>query len=501
MRCSALLGLSLTTLCSAASFPVRKVRFTGTELDSIRSGPSILAANNAIIKNDQEQGYLADVQIGGTNFTLVVDTGSSDLWFAPRPNFNQTLGNFKLFQDLFVNLTYGAGSAAGYVAQADNIGFAGLTVNNQTFLYVTKQDEIFNQTEAQDPLFQGIVGFGFDTISQINVAVLNATRQTWGRTLMSNVFLAEPNTPNHLAIFLDRLGYLNDTGTGTFDIGTYAPGYEAVANQPKIAVFSGLPDTVFQWNVLVTGLSVNGQPQKLETQVIANSSTGLTVKPPSGTISALLDTGSTLADLPPAAWKMLYESMGGVLVKNTTLTQGAEQYAVPCMAEGLLELIIANQTIPVHHLDLTNVSIITFPDGRNLTACLSYFDPASYYGADNDLVLGDAFLRNVYAVYNYGNYNNTESGLSHDTPFIQLLPLTNASAASSEFKDARAQALKFFPPEVNVSTINDPVPQALSQSSAGSGSSNDATILGCTLQAPLLFVSASISIYLGAFYL
>ncbi|KAG8679004.1 hypothetical protein FRC09_019336 [Ceratobasidium sp. 395] len=130
------------------------------------------------------------------------------------------------------------------------------------------------------------------------------------------------------------------------------------------------------------------------------------------------------------------------------------------MAEAQLKFKIGEQWILIHSLDLTKVSALTFPDGRNLTACLSYFNEASYYGGDNDLVLGDAFLRNVYAVYNYGNFSDTESGLSHDTPFVQLLPLTSASAASAEFKDARAKALKLFPPEVNVSTINDPVPVA-----------------------------------------
>ncbi|KAG8776771.1 hypothetical protein FRC12_000698 [Ceratobasidium sp. 428] len=460
MKYSAPLSLTFVSLCSATSFPIRKVQYTGNKLGSTQTGPSALAARNAILRNDQQTTYQVDVKIGGACYSLVLDTGSSDLWFAPRPDYNRTLGNFKLFQDLQVNLTYGAGSVAGYVAQADTIGFAGLTASNQTFLYVTEQGDVFNQTEAQDSFSQGILGVGFDTNSEIDSVVLDATNQTWGRTLMSNVFLAEPNTPNHLAVFLDRLGYLNDTGTGTLDIGTYAPGYEAVADQHKHAVFSGLPNFMIQWNVLVTGLSVNGKPQELETQVITDISTGLKVKPPSGTISALLDTGSTLAGLPSAAWKALYESMGGVLVKDTTLTYGAVLYAVPCMAEAQLEITMGKQSIPIHPLDLTKVSILTFPDGHNLTACLSYYNEASYYGSDNDLVLGDAFLRNVYAVYNYGDYNNTESGLSHDTPFIQLLPLTNASVASAEFKDARAKALKFFPPEVNVSTINDPVPVA-----------------------------------------
>ncbi|KAG9088005.1 hypothetical protein FS749_002501 [Ceratobasidium sp. UAMH 11750] len=461
---AAILPLAFATLCSALSFPIRKARLPGTALAFTRRSPSILAANNAMTKNDRQVGYFLDVQIGGTTFSLLLDTGSSDLWFAPRPNYNQTLGNFKLFDNLYRKFLYGSGSVEGYVAQAENICFAGLDIKNQTFLYVTKQDQATSEVEAENSLFQGIAGVGFDTYSHIDFAVFNTTEQHWGRTLMSNVFLAEPTTPNHLAVFLDRLGYLNDAGTGTIDIGTYAPGYEAVANQPKHAIFSGVPDGVLQWNTLISGLTINGKSQTLKTQISTDPLTGFAIKPPAGTISALLDTGSTFADLPVAAWKTLYESMGGVLIKNTALTGGGSVYAVPCMAEAQLEFMIGNQPIPIHPLDLTNVSIITFPDGRSLTACLSFFDPGSYYGADNDIVLGGSFLRNVYAVYNYGDFKNTSSGFSPDTPFIQLLPLTNTYAASAEFKDARAKALKFYPPEVNVYTINDPVPQAMSGS-------------------------------------
>ncbi|QRV84433.1 aspartyl protease [Ceratobasidium sp. AG-Ba] len=131
------------------------------------------------------------------------------------------------------------------------------------------------------------------------------------------------------------------------------------------------------------------------------------------------------------------------------------------MAEARLELGFNNQSILVHPLDLTNLTIVTLPDGRNLTACISYFQNGSWYGNDNDLVSNMSYqLRNVYAVYDFGKLTNTLSGVSGD-PFIQLLPLTNESKASAEFKEARAKALSFFPPEINISTINDPVPQAL----------------------------------------
>ncbi|QRW13046.1 aspartyl protease [Ceratobasidium sp. AG-Ba] len=478
MRRAALGGLSLAIAASAESFTIRKVNRETSVRGSSKYFASQLATGDAVIKNDQAQDYVIEVSFGGKAATLVLDTGSSDLWLAPLPsvNYNQTFANAKIYNNLPANLTYGTGSAAGYVAQLDNIGFAGYTVNNQSLLYVTKQDDIFDEIEAQDSSFGGIVGVGFDTNSEIATLVSNATHENWGRSVLSNIFLENPTLPHYIAIFLDRLGYLNDTGSGTLDIGTYASGYEAVTSQPKHSVFSGYKGGFLQWNLLVSGLKINGESQTLQTGVTPGKKNGLSNTPPAGTISALLDTGTSLAQLPTAAWKALYEGMGGVLVKNQSYTQDTLSYAVPCMAEAQLEVTFGNQSVLVHPLDLTNVSIVTLPDGRNLTACLSYFQNGSWFGGDNDVILGDSFLRNVYAVYNYGDLTKTLSGFGGD-PFIQLLPLTDASKASSEFKESRANALSFFPPEINISTINDPNPQAMSGSSASSGHSNSGPMI------------------------
>ncbi|QRV84434.1 aspartyl protease [Ceratobasidium sp. AG-Ba] len=239
------------------------------------------------------------------------------LWIAPRLeiNYNNTFSKARIFalgdddlspSDPYLNLTYGSGSVEGYVVQTDNVGFAGYTFNNQTLLYVTKQDLIFNKTEAQDPAFGGI-----------------------RRTILSNIFLANPTLPNYIAIFLDRLGYLNDTGTGMLNIGTYASGFELVATQPKHPVFTGYAEGIFQWNLLLSDLKINGQSQKLKTELVSNNEAHLVKVPPEGSISVLLDTGSTLGQLPTAAWKALYQSMGGVLVKNLSYTENVLLYAAP----------------------------------------------------------------------------------------------------------------------------------------------------------------------------
>jgi hypothetical protein len=230
-------------------------------------------------------------------------------------------------------LTYGTGWAAGAVAQTD-VEFAGFSITNQSFLYVEELSQWDVEFEQEYPLYQGLAGLSFDTLSQINNAVVNATRETWGRSLMSNVFLSDPSTPNHIAFFLDRNDDLNDTDTGYFDIGTYAPGCEQVSNHPKLDVFSGFDSQVLQWNLLVHALSINAKKQHLKTSIKADKEVGLTNVPPEGTVSALMDTGTSSALIPEHAFHELYKAMGGVLIK------GAPVYVVPCLAEANVEFVI-----------------------------------------------------------------------------------------------------------------------------------------------------------------
>lgn len=246
-----------------------------------------------------------------------------------------------LQKDLSLNLTYGTGWSAGVVAQTD-VEFAGFNIKNQSFLYIQELSQWDVDFEQEYPIYQGIAGLSFDTNSKINVAVLNSANSstaTWGRSLMSNIFLSDRSTPNHIAFFLDRTGDLNDTDTGYFDIGTYAPGYETVADMPKLEVYSGFDRGVTRWNVLVNGISINGTKYTLKSTIVEDKSTGFTNIPPKGSIAALMDTGTSVGGLPTDIYHALYKRMGGVFVQELGM------YAVPCMAEANLEFTIELVTL------------------------------------------------------------------------------------------------------------------------------------------------------------
>ncbi|KAG9102469.1 hypothetical protein FRC06_002003 [Ceratobasidium sp. 370] len=388
-----------------------------------------------------------------------MDTGSTDLWLY---NYESgLLDSARNYESLNLTDSYGKGSVTGFVSQID-VTFAGFSVANQSFLNVqSSQDQgIIDQKQAA-----GLLGLGFDTLSNVNSVVEAAfPGSTWGRSIMSNIFQSDPTTPNHVAFRLNRLYDNNNTDTGSFDIGTFAPGFEAVNNTNPIPIFSFSSTKLIYWSVLLDAITINGQNQTLSSTVAGGDTT-----PPAGKLAVVLDTGYSLPQLTTQLAHDIYTSMGGVLLKedNTNST-----YVVPCMAEANLAFYIGEHTIPIHPLDLTIVNTIEI-DKKNVTYCQNAFQPftSEAGGGIIDLILGDAFLRNVYTVYDYGDFTNGTTGSPRGNPYTKLLPLTDPAAASAEFKSARAAQLATLPPQVNVSTVNSNNPQTI----PGTGSTNAAT--------------------------
>lgn len=203
-------------------------------------------------------------------------------------------------------------------------------MQNQSFLYVTGHEDqaiIDQRTDA------GLLGLGFDTLSNINTIVTsNFPGVTWGRSLLSNIFLSDLSTPNHIAFHLSRLYDGNTTDTGSFDIGTFAPGMEAVNDTAPIPIFNSNSTYNVYWSVLLDGIAINGQNQTLKSTV-----SGGDVTPPDGKLAVLLDTGFSLPQLTTELAHAIYTGMGGVLWKEDPSNA---TYVVPCMAEGNLTFFI-----------------------------------------------------------------------------------------------------------------------------------------------------------------
>lgn len=124
-------------------------------------------------------------------------------------------------------------------------------------------------------------------------------------------------------------------------------------------------------------------------------------------------------------------------------------------------------TVPIHPLDLTSPGVYSLTDGQSITYCTNAFRPLTIDNLPFDFVLGDSFLRNAYAVYDFGDFD--ASG-NMGKPYVKLLPLTDQTAASASFKKNRAAVLAQLPAEGDLTKlpgVTAPVPPS---SGSGSGS-------------------------------
>ncbi|QRV74962.1 aspartyl protease [Ceratobasidium sp. AG-Ba] len=428
--------------------------------------PVSLAGQTAEIgvSNRDNLLYSSTLNVAGKDVPVQMDTGSTDLWLYPYEH--GLLDTARNYENLYLTNTYGIGSVTGFVSQID-VTFAGFSVPNQSFINVqaSEQQSMIDQKSAA-----GLLGLGFDTLSHVNTVVEQATGgQTWGRSMMTNIFMADPTTPNHVAFHLSRLYDNNDTDTGSFDIGSFAPGFEAVNNTDPIPIFSRNSTKLTYWSVILDAIAINGQNQTLSSNVAGGD-----IKPPEGKLAVLLDTGYSLPQFTTQLAHDIYTGMGGVLYEGDKTNS--------------TYVVSLGHTIAIHPLDLTFVDTIEI-DHKNFTFCQNAFRP--FTSEIIDLILGDAFLRNVYTVYDYGDFINGTSGSPRGDPYIKLLPLTNPSTASAEFKSARAAQLASLPPQVNVSTINSDHPQT----TQGSGSNN--ALMRATVGGVAAMITGIVSIFLA----
>ncbi|QRV94007.1 aspartyl protease [Ceratobasidium sp. AG-Ba] len=385
------------------------------------------ASNDSDITNSNNVFYSTNLTMGGMEVPLQLDTGSADLWVYPEA-YPGIFANIHNFSDVPVGVRYGKGSVDGHLA-VTKVSFAGFDVDDQAFIAVTAAKDM-------DALFKrgayGIIGLGADDLSRVNEAVQNKYNATWGRTLLSNLFLQEPNTPNHVAFALDRAGDLDDTATGSFDIGEIQPQYAAIEQSSPIPLW---PETANRWTVLIDSLTANGSSVPLNSTFEGDNG----IEPPAGKSLALLDTGTSLALIPKWAVDAIYGSIPG-----SAYSAQDDVWFVPCMAEGVVSFVIGGITIPIHPLDLTIPQTYIKSSGEKVTYCVNTFRPFTLDFNAFDFLLGDSFLRNVYAVYDFGDF---DSSGNMGKPYVKLLPLTDPTAASAGFKKSRAAALSQLPPE------------------------------------------------------
>ncbi|GJE99241.1 acid protease [Phanerochaete sordida] len=388
--------------------------------------------SSGLVLSDQGTGdisYSLNITLGGREFSVTLDTGSSDLYiYAPE-------GGIQITNDshLEANITYVKGSVAGTVQFAE-LKIGEYTIPSQAFINV--------QTLGDDaPGSMGLLGVSFDSDleSEVDQTVHRAWGEdvTLGRTTMANLFAQNSSLQPSYDLLLNRVVDLEGGANGAFVVGYHDPAYAAVARAPQI------PRVVdHQWAGYLDGMKVNGQDIPLPPSAIANTTEGKLV--------ALFDSGTSDLVIPGDLADAIYGTINGSIKVNDT-------WFAPCYDSANISFTIGNLDYPLHPLDLSRAHAYSsaLPDGTETTffLCTSTVTDANTLALNNvDIILGDVFLKNVLTSFNFGPQNRESDQPGASGAFVQLLSLTDPEEAWLDFQLTQSFLFTHIAP-----TLIDPI--------------------------------------------
>ncbi|OJD11985.1 vacuolar protease A [Emergomyces pasteurianus Ep9510] len=318
------------------------------------------AGHSVLVDNFLNAQYFATIAIGTPpqNFKVVLDTGSSNLWvpssecgsiacYLHSKYDSSASSTYKKNGSEFA-IQYGSGSLTGFISE-DTVSIADLTLEHQLFAEATSEPGLAFAFGR----FDGILGLGYDTIS-VNKIVPPFY------TMLNQNLVDEP-------VFSFYLGDTNIDGDeseavfGGINKDRYTGDLTMLALRRKA-----------YWEVDLDAITLGADTAELE-------NTG-----------AILDTGTSLIALPSTIAELLNQQIGAKKSFNG-------QYTVDCSKrDGLPDLTF---TLSGHNFTIGPYDYILEVQG----SCISSFMGMDFPAPTGPLaILGDAFLRRYYSVYDLG---------------------------------------------------------------------------------------------------
>jgi hypothetical protein len=317
--------------------------------------------------------YLATVSIGtpAQSLNLDFDTGSADLWvwstelpssttssasakghtvFDPSKSstFNKTEGSTW-------NISYGDGSGASGDVGTDTLILGGISVENQSIELASKLSAQFVQSEGD-----GLLGLAFGSI--------NTVQPTPVATPVENMS-AQEDIPKDAELFTAFLA--NESGDSFYTFGYIDQ--DALAGQTPS--YTPVDNSQGFWMFDSASASINGKAIKR-----------------SGN-TAIADTGTTLALIDDATLEQIYAAIPGA--KQSSQQQGwVFPKDTPTESLPTVSFAVGDKLFEVQKEDLAFQDL---GDGTVYGGIQSRGDQQDFD------ILGDVFLRGIYAIFDQGN--------------------------------------------------------------------------------------------------
>ncbi|KDQ59305.1 hypothetical protein JAAARDRAFT_192815 [Jaapia argillacea MUCL 33604] len=379
-------------------------------------------ATSVNFTNAYGRDYVVTVEFDGQPVQVQLDTGSSDLWVDP------TGLNLTPFTNTGRNVTFLYGNS-DITTVAEGPIFVGpvqlgdFKVDKQAFGSALGS----NATLPSDNSF-GVIGVAASAGSLINSVLKNTSYN--GGTFLDNVFRMNPEEPNYITFMLSRDPVFGVTSGGIFTIGEVASEFAAVVKTPQRKVVSTTPRP--RWATTMDGMIVNGKTYSGHSKFNSTFvSAGQTI--------AVLDSGTSTGLVPRFYADAMFKDLPGAVFNDSI-----NRYLLPCDSKVNVSFVFGKDEYPINPIDIVDVLGIS-QTGEII--CSGGFPVGDV--DDLDIILGDVFLRNAYALFDYGNWATPGS----NDPFMQILSVTNQAQAWNDFDAASTVLLNSM--KVNVGTAGD----------------------------------------------
>ncbi|KAK3844832.1 MAG: aspartic peptidase domain-containing protein [Linnemannia gamsii] len=298
------------------------------------------------------------------NFTMVFDTGSSDMWVPSQAcitpvcltlmRYNNTASTTHRAEGKAFDVKYGDGSHVSGITAIDSVTLSGTKIVNQSFGLASVDDSTIAKKGVE-----GVVGLGFGSVANIK------GYSTLMETMISRKNLTQPI----VSIWMgrQRMGGATEGSGGAVIFG-------GVDTTKYVGNFTWVPivEKSSSWKIRFEGVSIAGK------------SLGL-----SG--NALIDSGTSLIIVPSKVASVFHDHIPGAIEAPQV------GWILPCNTSvGDLNITISGQQFRVPAEEL----VVLFRIPGYAEYCKSAID-VSTSPSDTDWILGASFLKNVYSVYDY----------------------------------------------------------------------------------------------------
>ncbi|CAG8555363.1 22379_t:CDS:2 [Cetraspora pellucida] len=307
-------------------------------------------------EQNKDFSYYSPITIGGQNFTVDLDTGSSDLWVPGIQCSSTQCGTHNRFDpaksSTFVplqsnfSISYGTGTAINGTIGQDTVIFGGISITNLTFGIALIDG--FNSLYEED----GILGLARRNGQLSNPGIIQRIKD---QKLLNQTIIGF-----HLGRYK-----LNNTDQSFVNLGgTDANAYIGNIVYNNLANQTQLPGS---WIISLSNIQVDG------VSIGINS-------------PALIDTGTPNIIGDTTQVTKIYAMIPGSSSNNGV-------WSIPCNTTKIISLVFNNISYNISPTELIKSS------NQSGSLCESEIQEGGY----GVWVIGAAFLSNVYTVFDYDN--------------------------------------------------------------------------------------------------